>query len=110
MIISTARPGINLDQIKKIILDEIKTICINDVTDKELEKSKNGIKSQFVFAMQNIDTVADYLNHYKFHLGEPNSFEFDLNRYNSVDKVSIKSAVNNYLTKPFVELRIISKG
>ena len=110
MVVSTARPGINLDQIKKIILDEIKTICINDVTDKELEKSKNGIKSQFVFAMQNIDTVADYLNHYKFHLGEPNSFEFDLNRYNSVDKVSIKSAVNNYLTKPFVELRIISKG
>ena len=110
MIISTARPGINLDQIKKIILDEIKTICINEVTDKEIEKSKNGIKSQFVFAMQNIDTVADYLNHYKFHLGEPNSFEFDLNRYNSVDKVSIKSAVNNYLTKPFVELRIISKG
>jgi hypothetical protein len=64
MIISTARPGINLDQIKKIILDEIKTICIN-CNRQRIEKSKNGIKAQFVFAMQNLDTVADYLNHYK---------------------------------------------
>jgi len=110
MIISTARPGIKLDQIKKIILDEINTISNEEVSDKELEKSKNGIKAQFVFAMQNLDTVADYLNHYNYHLNEPNSFEFDLNRYNSVDKSSIKSAVNNYLTKPYVELRITPKG
>jgi zinc protease len=110
MIISTARPGIKLDQIKEIILDEINKISNADVSDKELEKSKNGIKAQFVYAMQNLDTIADYLNHYNYHLNEPNSFEFDLNRYNCVDKISIKSAVNNYLSKPYVELRITPKG
>jgi zinc protease len=110
MIISTARPGIKLDQIKEIILDELNIISNADVSDKELEKSKNGIKAQFVYAMQNLDTVADYLNHYNYHLNEPNSFEFDLGRYNSVDKNSIKSAVNNYLTKSYVELRITPKG
>ncbi len=110
MIISTARPGTNLDELKKIILEEVNTIATIDVSDKELEKSKNGIKAQFVFAMQNLDIVADYLNHYNYHLNEPNSFEFDLNRYNCVDKSSIKSAINNYLTKPYVELRITPKG
>jgi zinc protease len=80
-----------------------------EVSDKELEKSKNGIKSQFVFAMQNLDTVADYLNHYNYYLNEPNSFERDLERYNEVNKNSLQSAVQNYLTKPFVELRITPK-
>jgi zinc protease len=110
MIISTARPGFKLDDIKKIILEEINKISTGEVSDKELEKSKNGIKAQFIYAMQNLDTVADYLNNYNYHLNEPNSFEFDLNRYNSVDKISIVAAAQKYLTKPFVELRIIPKG
>ncbi|MBK7630589.1 MAG: insulinase family protein [Ignavibacteriales bacterium] len=109
MIISTAQPGIKLDELKKIILDEVSKFSSKDVTDSELEKSKNGIKAQFVFAMQNLDTVADYLNHYNYYLNEPNSFSRDLERYNNVDKLSIQTAVKNYLTKPFVELRITPK-
>ena len=110
MVISTARPGVKLDQIKEIILEEINKISTGEVSDKELEKSKNGIKAQFIYAMQNLDTVADYLNHYNYHLNEPNSFELDLNRYNSVNKSSIITAAQKYLTNPFVELRIIPKG
>lgn len=109
MIISTARPGVNLDQIKEIIFEEINTIVNEFVFDKELEKSKNGIKAQFVYAMQNLDTIADYLNHYNYHLNEPNSFEYDLNRYTSVDKNAIQNSAK-YLNKPFVELRITPKG
>ncbi|MEO8233089.1 MAG: pitrilysin family protein [Ignavibacteriota bacterium] len=109
MIISTASPETNLDELKKIIMEELNNLAAENVTEKELEKSKNGIKAQFVFAMQNLDTVADYLNHYNYHLNEPNSFSFDLERYNQVDKHSLKSAVQKYLTKPFVELRITPK-
>ncbi len=109
MIISTARPGVNLDQLKKIILDEINDLIKNGVTLRELEKSKNGIKANFIYSMQNLDTVADYLNHYNYYLNEPNSFEFDLERYNKVDNDGIKKALKNHLTKPFVELRITPK-
>ena len=110
MIISTARKGVKLDEIKKIVLEELAKISKEEVSDKELLKSKNGIKAQFIYAMQNLDTIADYLNNYNYHLNEPNSFEFDLNRYNSVDKFSILSAAQNYLIKPYVELRITPKG
>jgi zinc protease len=109
MIISTARQGFSLDQIKQVIFDEINQLIEKGVEQKELEKSKNGIKANFIYSMQNLDTVADYLNHYHFYVGEPNSFEFDLNRYNSVTNDSLKHAVKSYLTKYFVELRIIPK-
>jgi zinc protease len=98
-----------LDQIKQVIFDEINQLIEKGVEQKELEKSKNGIKANFIYSMQNLDTVADYLNHYNFYVGEPNSFEFDLNRYNSVTNDSLKQAVKSYLTKNFVELRIIPK-
>ncbi len=109
MIISTARPGTNLDELKLIILEEVNALALKEVSDKELEKSRNGIKAQFISAMQNLDTIADYLNHYNYHLNEPNSFEFDLARYNEVNKNSLQTAVKSYLTKPFVELHIIPK-
>jgi zinc protease len=110
MIVSTARPGVNLSQIKEIILDEVNQVANNGVSEKELEKSKNGIKAQFIYAMQNLDTIADYLNHYNYHLNNPNCFEFDLERYNKVDSNLITAAVQKYLSKPFVDLRITPKG
>lgn len=106
IIISTIKPGQDTNKIKQLILDEINEIATNGVTEKELEKSRNGIKSQFVYSMQNLDTVADHLNYYNYHLGEPNSFEFDLNRYNSVTNDSIKNALQKYLFNPYVEIRI----
>lgn len=106
IIISTIKPGQDTNKIKQLILDEINEIATNGVTEKELEKSRNGIKSQFVYSMQNLDTVADHLNYYNYHLGEPNSFEFDLNRYNSVTNDSLKNALQKYLFNPYVELRI----
>lgn len=109
MIISTARQGVSLDQIKQVIFNEINNLIKDGIEEKELEKSKNGIKANFIYSMQNLDTVADYLNYYNFYLNEPNSFEFDLKRYNKVTNDSLKQAVKNYLTKPFVELRVIPK-
>lgn len=106
IIVSTIKPGQDTNKIEQLIIDEINEIAINGVTEKELEKSRNGIKSQFVYSMQNLDTVADHLNYYNYHLGEPNSFEFDLNRYNSVTNDSIKNALQKYLFNPYVELRI----
>jgi zinc protease len=47
------------------------------------------------------------LNLYNFYLGEPNSFNFDLGRYNSVDPTKIQQVVRKYLQNNYVELRIV---
>ncbi|OGU72816.1 MAG: peptidase [Ignavibacteria bacterium RBG_16_34_14] len=107
MIIATAKPGIDLDILKNEIFNELKNIEINSVTDKELLRSKNGIKSGFIHSLQNIDSLANQLNYYSFYLNEPNSFTYDLKRYEDTDPSLIKEAVKKYLTKPFVELRIL---
>lgn len=107
IIIATAKPGVDLNKIKEEIFEEIKNVEMKSITGKELTKSKNGIKSAFINSLQNIDSLADQLNYYNFYLNEPNSFAFDLKRYEETDSSLIKEAVKLYLSKPFVELRIM---
>ena len=109
MIVATAKPGKSLDEIKNIIFEEINLIGEKNLTDQEMEKSKNAIKSNFIYSLQNIDTVADLMNLYNFYLGEPNSFNFDLKRYTGLNKVDIQKAVKEHLQKNFVELRIVPR-
>jgi zinc protease len=109
MIVATVKPGKSLDEIKKIILEEISILTENNISTNEMERSKNAIKSNFIYSLQNIDTIADLLNLYNFYLGEPNSFNFDLNRYTSLNENNIKQAANKHLKNNFVELRIIPR-
>lgn len=109
-IVATAKPGHTMDEIKSEIFKEIKNIKANGISSKELLRSKIGIKSSFVFSLQNIDSIADHLNSYNFYLNEPNSFSYDLNRYDKVTTEEIINVSGNYLSQPFVELRIIPKS
>ena len=106
MIVATAKPGKSLNEIKKIIFEEISRLSEEMISSQELERSKNVIKSHFIYSLQNIDTIADLMNLYNFYLGEPNSFNFDLNRYSSLNEDNIKEAALKYLQKNYVELRI----
>ncbi|MBZ0200369.1 MAG: insulinase family protein [Ignavibacteriaceae bacterium] len=106
MIVATAKPGVELDKIKKEIFKELSKLKKNGVTKKELIKTKNGIRSGFIYSLQNIDSLADQLNFYNFYLNEPNSFSKDLQRYSDVTNENVKAAADKYLTAPFVELRI----
>jgi zinc protease len=109
MIIATAKPGINTNELKKEILSEIEKISKGNINKKELLKSKNGIKANFISSLQNVDSIADQLNSYNFFTGEPNYFSEDLRRYEIIDEAKISNLVDEFLTKPFFELRIIPK-
>jgi zinc protease len=106
MIIATAKPGVELSLLKEEIFKELEKISTNGVTQKEIFRSKNGIKSSFIYSMQNIESLADQLNFYNFYLGEPNSFNFDLSRYENTTEEIIKECVNKYFNKSHIELQI----
>ncbi len=106
IIVATAKPGVELNLLKDEIFKEINNVETNGISEKELLRSKNGIKSGFIHSLQNIDSLANQLNYYSFYLNEPNSFTFDLKRYEDTNSEFIKDATAKYLMKPFVELKI----
>lgn len=109
VIIATAKPNISLDDLKKNIFDELNKIYEVGITEHELTKAKNNYKSGYIFSLQDQAMLSDYLNNYNCNLGEPNSFVYDLDRYNKLGTGQIKICAEKYLTKNFVELRIIPK-
>ena len=109
IIIATAAPGVDTDTLRDEILLEINKIIDKGVTDEEITRSQNSIKSTFIYSLQNIENMANQINHYNSKLGEPNSFIFDLGRYEKVTKKDITDCVSKYLTKNFIELHVVPK-
>lgn len=109
IIIATAKPGEELEKIKNNILHQINYLIKDGVSDEELLRSINSIKSSYIYSLQKLDTITDHMNHYNFFLGNPDSFAFDIKRYENVTKQDIIKAAQEYLTKPFVELHVIPK-
>ncbi|MCX6149631.1 MAG: pitrilysin family protein [Ignavibacteriales bacterium] len=109
IIVATAKPGISLDKLKEEIFIEINKLIAEGITDSELTRSKNGIKSSFIYSMQNLENLVDRINEYNFFLNEPDSFRQDLDRYNQVTREEIKNVAKEYLLKPYVELKVVPK-
>ena len=109
MIIATAKKGKSVEVIKEEIFKELENIRAKGVSSYEMQKTRNSIRSGFIFSLQNLDTMANQLNYYDFFLGEPNSFSFDLRRYNEVEDEKIKSITDKYFSGPFLELRVKPK-
>jgi len=107
MIVATAKPGKDINELKNDILFEIQNLQKNGVAERELVKSKNGIKSSFIYSLQQIDNLADHLNAYNYYFNEPNSFIKDLKRYENVNNESVKSITEKYLIRPNVQLTIV---
>jgi len=62
-----------------------------------------------VYSLQNIDILADQINHYDYYLNEPNSLAMDLKRYADTSIESVVNASKKFLTKNYLELVISPK-
>ena len=110
VIVGTAKPGISAEELSFEIHNELKKIVASEVKEDELLRIRNSVKSTFIYSLQNIATLADYFNHYNFYLNEPNYFGKAIKRLNAVTVDSLKATAEKYLTRNFMELRILQEG
>jgi zinc protease len=99
-VIGTARPGASLAQIEQTITDEIARLAKSGPTAAELDRAKVKIEYQFVTNLERIGGFggkADRLNSYNTFLGDPNKFEFDLNRYRGATVESVRATAARWL-------------
>ncbi|MCB0731820.1 MAG: insulinase family protein [Ignavibacteriae bacterium] len=97
------------ENVKEYLLEEIKKVVKKGITKKELERALNGYKSSYIYSLQNLDNLVNQINNYNCNLNEPNSFLYDLNRYNKLELNDITWVAEKYLMKNFIELDIIPK-
>ncbi len=108
-IIATAKPGIKLSVLKSEILKLVNNLIEKGVENNELQRAINSYKSSFIYSLQNLTTLTNQINNYNCNLNEPNSFVFDIERYEKVNADSLIDIAKKYFSKPFVELNIVPK-
>ena len=96
-IVATARPGVSLGQLEKVIQEEIDKLKNEGPTERELQRVKNLYEAGFMRQNESAGNKADQLNNYYYYTGNPDYFNEDLQRYKAVIGSDISSAVRLYL-------------
>lgn len=101
-VVTTVRPGKNLDEIQQVIDEEIARLAATPPDARELERVKNQIEATFLRRAERVGGFfgkADQLNSYYTATGTPDFFEEDLARYRALDAADISSAVRSFLPR-----------
>jgi zinc protease len=109
----TAKPGFTLVDVEKGIDAEIAKLQESGVTERELQRSKNSIKANFIYRLQAVGGFggkADQLNRYNVMWGDPGSFNKDLARYEKITAADVQNAARKYLTQERVALSVVPEG
>jgi zinc protease len=99
-IIATPRPGHTVDELLKVIDEEIARVQREAPTQHEVDRAVNQFESNFFNQMEQVGGFggkADQLNAYYSMTGDPDYFNEDLARYRSLSPSDVRAAAAKFL-------------
>ena len=106
----TANAGQSLEEIEKLVRQELDTLRQSGPTDHELQRAKNRIESQHVRQLERVGGFggrADQLNYYNTYTGDPSGINTDLDRYLAVTADDVYRAAKTALGENMVRLTVL---
>ncbi|GAA4408318.1 pitrilysin family protein [Nibrella viscosa] len=97
--IGIANMGTKAEELEAAIDAEVERVKKELVSDKEFQKVKNQIESDFVTRNARVAGIAENLANYKMYFGDANLINTELERYNKVTKEDLRRVANKYLTR-----------
>jgi len=113
-ILATARAGHDLNELQRVIDEEIRTIAETGPTQREVERVQNGVEAQFLDRMERVGGFggkANQLNFYAYYVGTPDYLQQDLDRYRRVTPADVERVARAYLLMAHrVVLSVVPRG
>jgi zinc protease len=110
-ITATARAGHTLEEVERVIMEEIDRLRREAPEPREVERVLNQYEASFLERLERLGTKADQLNAYHFYTGQANFFNQDLARYRAVRPEDVRVAAERYLDpERRVVLSIVPQG
>jgi predicted Zn-dependent peptidase len=91
--------GHTLDEIVRVIDEEIEALRAKPLQPRELDRAKNQIEFDLLRSLEPALAQAERLQAYNLQLGDPGYLGRDIETYRSVDAAAVQSAVAQYLRK-----------
>jgi len=113
-IVATARPGHGLDELQKVVDEEVARLAQGGPTGRELQRVVNGVEAQALDGMQQVGGFggkANQLNYYDYYVGTPDYFEKDLQRFRVLTTAEVQRVARQYLAGAHrVILSVVPQG
>src|SRR4051812_6794960 len=100
LIEATPRPGHTVEELQKVIDEEIAKLKQDAPSDHDVQRALNQIESSFYSRMERVGGFggkADQLNAYYTNTGDPDWFNEDLARYRALSPSDIRAAAELFL-------------
>ncbi len=91
-----AQKGVPLEEMEAAVNEEFQKVLEEGVTDKELEKAKNQVESEFVSQNSTVRGIASNLSKYYMLYGNTELINTEKERYMNVTKEDIQEAAKKY--------------
>ncbi len=111
---TTARPGHDLNELQRVVDEEIRRLAETGPTPREVERVVNQTEAQFLARMERVGSFggkADQLAYYDYFVGVPDYFQADLDRYRRVTPAEVQRVARTYLLRRHrVVLSVVPQG
>jgi len=100
LIVITAREGHTLEEIEQAMDAVLAEVRDKGITAAELKPYQTATEADFVRSLQRVGgffSISDRLNGYNTYLGNPNGFQWDLDRYTKATAADVNRAAKQYL-------------
>jgi len=97
---ATPQPGHTIEEIQKVIDEEIVKLQRETPSDREVQRALNQIEASFYDRMERVGGFggkADQLNAYYTNTGDPDWFNEDLARYRALQPADVRAAAEAFL-------------
>lgn len=94
-----ANMGVEVDDLEQAMNAEIERVKTEPLSDREFQKLRNQVESDFVQQNSTVAGIAESLANYSVYYGDANLINTELERYMNVTKEDIQRVAKEYLTK-----------
>ena len=112
-VIVTARAGHGLEEIRRLVDEEIAKLQAAPPSERETERFQNRTEASFFDRLESVGGLggkADQMNLYYFRTGNPDYFEEDLARYRALSPSDVQAAAARFLGPGRVLVSVVPEG
>ena len=110
-IMVTANAGVDLDSVEAGIKEAFKRFEEEGVTDRDIERVKAGLETDFYNGISSVLGKSFQLAQYDVFTGDPGYIEKDIENIKKVTKEDVMRVYNTYIReKPYVMTSFVPKG